>query len=188
MLLPIASNFSAFSTTPSLYAHSDAVLQNTVGLLFNNSMDANSVHVGLDTAASEFICSAEFNFSSCIMNLDENNPPQLPPGFRSRTERIYAIFLIAFATIASVFGIIVLCVIVEDRVLKHERRGMFEEQHKAMSKKGSGLLTPLEAVRQRSNSAKSNASRNGTVRDGDSETVKLLDMEAKRKSEVVSTL
>ena len=125
-------------------AFSNASLQHRISEIFNGGNASTSVHTLLSQAANELICSDKLTLPSCQPDQQNQDQSLRVYGFQTRVERGYIILIIFFASMAIVFGIVVLCICYEDRLMKRESMTVrLEILHSKY--KGPTVFTPVNA-------------------------------------------
>lgn len=102
-----------------VYATVRAQADQNIGELFYGT--AIPTHQFLSEAAMELICSEDFYLPSCS-SVQSTQPRQFSSGFVTAVERAYVIVIIFVGTSALVLGITLLCIYLEGRRVKRERR------------------------------------------------------------------
>ena len=121
---------------PSVYASVRATTAQNISELFYGM--AVPTHKFLSEAAAELICSDDLDLPSCN---SAQSRQKLPSGFVTAVERTYVIVIIFVGTSAVVLGITLLCIYLEGRAVKRERR---EEMERMKRYDGPNVFSDID--------------------------------------------
>ena len=127
----------------SLFLFSNTYLVQSVNKIFNNG--SSSLHTTLSLAAAEIICSEDLLLPSCVNETVLEQGDHIV-GFETRIEKSYIVLMIFFGGIAVMCGIVLSCIMYEDRLMSAERKSRDTKENFKID--GPTVFTPVSSVEE----------------------------------------